>query len=464
MLDPSLVRTIAQIVGLQNVLTSASDLDRYSTDALTPFRAFRAASQMEKTADVVVLPHSQEEVVRVVHHAAAYAVPIVPYGGGTGVMGATIPVYGGIILDLKGLNRVLDVNVKDLLVHAEAGVILGDLGKVLAEHGLMMGHDPWSVPIATLGGAISTNGVGYLAAAYGPIGNQVRGLEVVLPNGHILTTPAVPKSSVGPDLNHLFIGSEGVLGIITKATLKVVPIPESRSFSTIQFDSFDRGFESVAELVALGVRPSLVDLAEERGKPVLLYLMYEGYREEVVARQRRSLNVCFQFGGSDLGPYQTEEYWRERYNIALNYQSTVQGLSRKERWGVQARMFDYLHVALPVSKVLEYRRLSTEILVKHQVEVTEWAIWGYPEFLSMLICATDGSSENAQENLTEAVDQVLHLSQDMGGAMEYCHGVGVKLAHLIPSELKVGLEVVRAMKRAIDPSNIMNPGKLGLSG
>ena len=463
MLDPSLVRSLGQIVGRKNVLDSASDLDRYSTDALTPFRAFRAASQMEKTADLVVMPHSAAEVGQVVCQAVEYGVPIVPYGGGTGVMGATLPVHGGIVLDLKGLNRVLEVNVQDRSALVEGGIILGDLAEALGEHGLMLGHDPWSVPIATVGGAVSTNGVGYLAAAYGPIGRQVLGLEVVLPTGQLLTTPSVTKYSSGPNLNHLFIGSEGAFGIITKATLRVFRQPERRSFSTIGFDSFECGFKAVSELFALGVHPALMDLTEERGKPVLLYLMFEGYREGVGAQQRRSLKLCLQFGGRDLGPGQTQEYWKERYDIAKRYQRNVQGLSRKDRWQDRGWMFDYLHVALPISKVLEYRQRSADILAEHRTEVREWAIWGHPEFLSLLIAPVDGDHEDTGERLAKAVDLVLRLAQDMGGTMEYCHGVGVKLAHLIGHELGVGLEVVHAMKRALDPANIMNPGKLGLS-
>ena len=194
-------------------------------------------------------------------------------------MGATVPVRGGIVLDTKALNRVLDVNPTDRTAQAESGVVLEDLARALKMHGLMPGHDPWSLPIATVGGAISTNGVGYRAASYGPMGEQVLGLEVVVPDGQVLTTRSVPKYSSGPNYNHLFIGTEGVFGIITKATLRVFRIPEKRSFATVGFDSFDQGFKALGEMFSLGLRPTLVDLTEEsgeRGDGVLLYMMYEG--------------------------------------------------------------------------------------------------------------------------------------------------------------------------------------------
>ena len=462
MLDTALIESLAQVLGRDNVSTRDDDLDRYSTDALTPFRAFRAAPSLQKTADVVVIPRSVQQVMEVVKLASAYKVPIVPYGGGTGVMGGVLPVWGGIVMDLKGLNKVLDVNPTDRTVLVEAGVVLEDLVKALEQHGLMLGHDPWSVPIATVAGAISTNGVGYRAASYGSMGEQVLGLEVVLPSGQVLTTRSVPKYSSGPNLNHLFIGTEGVFGIITKATLRVFSLPEKRSFATVGFDSFDEGFKAVSELFALGLRPTLIDLTEEQGEGVSLYMMYEGYREGVSAQRHRSLQVCGSFGGRDLGAGETLDYWKTRHQSGESYRSEMLNQPRSVRWQRRGRGFDYLHMALPVSQVLDYRRRCEELLSRRGVKVVEYSIWTQPELFSMLL-VTSGSlppTEKSMDSLAEAVDEVLTLAQDIGGTMEYCHGVGVKLAHLLPREMGVGLEVAKAIKGALDPHNIMNPGKL----
>lgn len=460
MIDTALVESLAKVVGRDGVSTSNDDLERYSTDALTPSRAFSAAPSLQMTADVVVIPRSVDHVVEVVKRASAYKVPIVPYGGGTGVMGAALPVRGGIVIDLKGLNKVLHVNPTDRSVVVEAGCVLEYLGKALEEHGLMLGHDPWSLPIATVGGAISTNGVGYCAASYGPMGEQVLGLEVVLPDGELLTTRSVPKYSSGPNLNHLFIGSEGVFGIITKATLRIFRLPEKRSFATVGFDSFDRGFEAVAELFSLGLRPALVDLTEESGEGVRLYMMHEGYREAVSAQQRRSLRVCRTLGGEDLGPGETLDYWRKRHSSGESYRKEMLNQPRSVRWQRRGRGFDYLHMALPVSQVLDYRRRCESILSRLGVKVVEYAIWTQPELFSMLLVPCSTVTDESLQDLAEAVDEVLALAQDMGGIMEYCHGVGVKLAHLLPRDMGVGLEVAKAIKQALDPNNIMNPGKL----
>jgi alkyldihydroxyacetonephosphate synthase len=462
MLKGSAIEALAHIVGQDNVLSDPYDLDRYSADALTPFRAFGAESSFERIADLVVRPGSSQQVSQVVALASQLKIPVIPYGGGTGVMGGVLPVQGGIILDLKKLNRVIDINPKDRTATVEAGVVLEDLVDALAERGLMPGHDPYSVPIATVAGAISTNGVGYRAGAFGPMGEQVVALEVVLPGGRILDTRAVPVYSSGPNLNQLFVGTEGVFGVITKATIKVFRLPEAQVFATYAFDSFDEGFEACAELLALGIRPTLLDLTEEPDG-IRLHLLFEGYREGVAAQDRRTREVCAQFGGLDIGPNTTLEYWAERHESGENYKRTVLGQPRQVRWNRRrGRSFDYLHLALPISKVLEYRRQCEEIMSGSGVRVVEYAIWSRPELFSMMVVPEHGVDESFRDNLASVVEQVLTLAQDMGGVMEYCHGVGVKLNHLLAREMGEGHDVLRSLKQALDPANIMNPGKLGL--
>jgi len=340
--------------------------------------------------------------------------------------------------------------------------VLGDLEDDLAEQGLMPGHDPYSVPIATVAGAISTNGVGYRAAAYGPMGNQVVALEVVLPDGRIVATKAVPKYSSGPNLNHLFIGSEGVFGIITKATIRVFRLPEIQVFTTASFDTFDQGFDAAVELTALGIRPSLLDLTEDEAG-IRLHLLFEGYREGVAADEQRAKQICVQTGGQDIGPGPTMEYWRDRRQSAVRYKAEALGRPRKVRWNRWGgRNFDYLHMALPVSKVLDYRKRCDLIMAGTGVKVAEYSLWSRPELFSMMLRPDAGSEVRFRANLAEVVEQVLTLAQDMGGIMEYCHGVGVKLNHLLARELGVSHDVIRDLKQTLDPANIMNPGKLGL--
>ena len=462
MLDSSAIESLAQIVGKPNLLNDPFDLDRYSADALTPFRAFGAEAELDRLADLVVRPGTTEKVSQIVVLAGRWQIPLIPYGAGTGVMGGTLPVCGGIIVDVGRMNRVLEVKPTDLTARVEAGVVLQDLVEKLAEHDLMPGHDPYSVPTATVAGAISTNGVGYRAAAFGPMGEQVVGLEVVLPNGRVLTTRPVPKYSSGPNLNQLFVGSEGVFGIITQATIRVYRQPEAQVFATSSFDSFDQGFNAAAELLALEIHPTLLDLTEEEDG-IQLHLLFEGYEEGVVAQEQRATRVCAQFGGRDIGPEPTMSYWRDRHQSGLSYKRSALGQPRRVRWDRSlGRGFDYLHLAMPISKVLEYRRRCDQLMAGSGVRTVEYAIWSRPELFSMLIVADSATDGDFRDNLARVVEQVLKLAQDMGGAMEYCHGVGVKLNHLIARELGTGHEVIRDLKHTLDPANIMNPGKLGL--
>jgi alkyldihydroxyacetonephosphate synthase len=449
-------------VGCDHVLSDPYDLDRYSADALTPFRAYHADQAFEKLADAVVRPGSTQEVVEIVQLAGREGLPLIPHGAGTGVMGGILPVRGGIVVDLQRMNRILEINPRDLTATVEPGVVLQDLVDALAEHGLLPGHDPYSVPIATVGGTIATNGVGYRASAHGPMGQQVVALEVVLPDGRVLTTRPVPIYSSGPNFNHLFIGSEGTLGIITRATIRVYRQPEAQVFASFGFDSFDRGFDAVAELMALDLHPMLLDLTEEEAD-IKLFLLFEGYREGVAAQEQRTRQVCLQFGGRDLGPQPTLDYWEDRHQSGENYKRTALGRPRQERWNRRwGRVMDYLHLGLPTSRVLAYRQQCEQILSQRGIRVVEYALWSRPELFSMMVVPESTATENYRENLAEAVDEVLKLAQDLGGIMEYCHGPGTKLNHLLAREMGVGHEVLRDLKQALDPANIMNPGRLGL--
>ncbi|MBI4200480.1 MAG: FAD-binding oxidoreductase [Chloroflexi bacterium] len=461
---------LRQALGEGAVLDDLRTRQLHAADALSPSRAFSVAPASWNVPLLVVMPDSTEAVARVVRLACQYRAPVIPFGGGTGVMGAAVPCAGSIVVDLKRLNRVRAVSREDGTALVEAGAILKDLDAALQGHGLMLGHDPWSLPIATVGGAISTNGVGYRAARYGSMGAQVLGLEVVLPTGDVVVTSAAPKAASGPNLNGLFIGAEGTLGIITAATLRVFRAPEERRFATVAFATFEDGFRAVAELSALGMRPAILDLTEERRAPraapgVLLYLAFEGYREEVEAQEKRSLRLCREFAGQELGPQQTEAHWRERHLSGERYQQQVLPLLPEERWarGSDRRQaWDYLHVALPVSRVLKFRQQAAAIAKEAGATVQEYSVWTAPELFSLLMtgAAVEGPGDSGA--FAHAVDAILRLAQDLGGSMEYCHGVGLKLAHLVEREWGSGLDVVRRLKRVLDPYGIMNPGKLGL--
>ncbi len=462
----SLARALADAIGREAVSLDPEELERYAWDALGPNRAFRLAASVEPQPLLAVRPRSTEEVAAVVGLAAREGLAVVPYGGGTGVMGAAIPVRPSLMLDLSGLDRVLAVGVADRTVHVQAGVVLERLDQELARHGLMLAHDPWSLPIATVGGAISTNGMGYRVGRHGSMGDQVLGLTVVLADGRVLRTRAVEGKSTGLDLTSLFIGTEGCFGVITEAVLRCLPQPEERALAAYRFATFEDGFAAIMAMHAIGLVPSVLDYGEDfepgsdTSRPVSvgakLYLAFEGFREEVEAQRLRADQLCRAHGGRPLPGREAEDFWQHRHDIALRFaRSRRRGRPREPAPGAR---FDYVHVSLPPSRVLEYRQRCQEVLARRGVLPLEYGIWGRPGLFDVVMLQPQGDADA----LAEAVDELLALAQDMGGSMEQCHGVGLKLLHLMEREHGLGLAVMRTIKRALDPQGILNPGKLGL--
>ena len=467
----SVVHAIGAIVGPEHVLLDERSLGYYSADALGRWRGGSPDPQAPRVF-AVARPGSSEQVAEIVKLANREGFALVPFGGGTGVAGAITPLLGGVAVDMCRMDRILNVDAESRTATAQAGVVLGDLNEVLASNGLFLGHDPYSVPIATIGGAISTNGVGYRAARYGSMGEQVLGLEVVLPTGDTIRTRAVAKTSAGPSFHPLFIGAEGVFGIITEATLRVFREPEAREFRTFDFPTFEDGYSAMLEMFSIGLRPALVDLTEEPddspGHPApfrtWLYMVFEGYAEEVEAQCARAARICADCRGTDIGPEPTLEYWARRHDSAYRYKERFVDAPPEVRPESRGwpRTSAYPHVAIPASRVPEYRRLCREIAERAGLQIREYALWTHPELFSVVLVDVGLEENGASGRLEEAVDEVLSVAQDMGGSMEYVHGVGTRLNHLMGRELGDGIQALRDLKRTLDPRGIMNPGKLGL--
>jgi alkyldihydroxyacetonephosphate synthase len=379
-------------------------------------------------------------------------------------MGGARSVRPAIVLDLRRMSRVLEIGAEDRIVRVQAGAVFADLNAALAPHGLVCGHDPWTVPIATVGGAISTNGLGYLAGRYGSIGDQVLGLEVVLADGTAVRTRPAERSATGPHLRRLWIGAEGTLGVVTEATLRVFPLPEARRLRAYAFPLFADGFAAVCAMAAIGLRPAMIDYGgpPDGSEPSRLYLDFEGFTEEVEAGTRRAEAVCRAHGMTDLGEREAHQFFDQRHVDVARLRGWRTGESRDPTPGTPgSTVFDFLHLYVPESRVLEFLRRATFLFSESGAEVSEWGLWNQPELVSLVIHATTDTPA-AVDRLRTAHDATIALAQDLGGSMEYVHGVGVRLSHLIGRELGTGLGVLRAVKEALDPDNLLNPGKLGL--
>ena len=457
------VARLKELIDPGRVIIDPHRLDELSWDALSAGRLHPKRLPGLAAPLCAVAPESTTEVRRVVAFANAEKVPLVPYGGGSGLMGGALSIRPCIVIDLRGMKRIIEVDIEARSARAQSGVILEALDQRLNEEGYILGHDPWTVPVATLGGAISTNSVGYRAGVYGSIGAQVLGLEAVLPNGEVLRTRAVEKSSAGIDLNALFIGAEGCFGIVTEATIRIFPRPEARLLHALLFESFEQGYRAIQTLFRNGLRPAVLDFGDSDGnlQGAMLYLGFEGMKESAAAEAARALSICRLHGAAALPQEEAERFWRDRHVIARRFLNNRR--ERRER-GKDGVYRDWIHVALPASKVLPFRTAAIEIVERRGVHLHESGLWIQPELFSMplTIEKKQAKGRDAQLVLEETVEELLGLVQEMGGSMEYTHGVGVKLAPLMAAELGYGLEVLAQIKKTLDPNNIMNPGKLGL--
>ena len=462
---------LAGRLGSGRVLTGPSIAPRYRTDAFREHRGSPLADQGELPA-AVVLPRTTEEVVAVVRWASEAGVKIVPWGGGTGLMGGARSSSDSVVLDLRGMHRIRAVDPRSCTATIEAGIVLETLDRRLWEKGLTLGHDPWSRPRATVGGAIGTNGLGYAGYLRGTMGDQILGLEAVLADGTAIRTRAVARSTSGLDLKRLFIGTEGTLGIVTAATLRVFPVPEKEEIRAWRLRDFPTGFECLSALYDDGLRPSVMDFEEtfegpalpwgSGGGPPTLYLGFAGNPDVVAASWNAARRRLRTARATVLPDREAREYWKGRHDIIYYHDEISPGVTRADI-ALKETVFDYVHVALPRSKILAFRRSALAIVRRHGAHPIGFGVWTQPELVSMEIMhPARGDRAAARAAVAAAIDEAIRRAQALGGSMEYVHGVGLKLAHLLPAELGTGLDLLRRVKKALDPSDLLNPGKLGL--
>jgi alkyldihydroxyacetonephosphate synthase len=301
------------------------------------------------------------------------------------------------------------------------------------------------------------------------------GLEVVLASGEVMQIPAVPKASTGPMLRHLFIGAEGVFGIITRVDMRLFPIPEQRAIVGYLYRRFEDGLAATMEMMDLQLRPMMIDYEEDEpwdeepavGKLVPrespMYLAFDGFREEVAANVARVDELCRRHGGEPAHEA-AHHFWEHRHDSAYRWVEQLRtdpdslGINRATRRWTST----YINVCLPASQVQPYRERAATELAAYRLVVKDAGLWGVPELLSVRFEHQDPESPEAPAELDAGTDLGLRLAHELGGSMEYCHGVGLRLAHMMESEWGAGLGALHALKRALDPQGLLNPGKLGL--
>ena len=458
-------------LGAARVAIGAAVPPRYRLDAFRAHRGSRISDDGFSPA-AVVWPRTAEDVAAVLRVAKTASLAVVPWGGGTGLMGGARPGPHSLVIDLRRMRRVRRIDPISCTATVEAGIALEELDRRLRKRRLSLGHDPWSRPRATLGGAIGTNGIGYAGYLRGTMGDQVLGLEVVLADGTIVRTRPAARSTTGLDLKRLFIGTEGTMGIVTAATLRVFPVPEREEIHAFGLRDFPAGLRCISRMYDAGLVPSAMDFEEAFPAPALpwgsnagpptLYLGFAGAREIVAASWRVARRHLRAARARAVPDREAREYWRTRHDIIYMHDEVSPGVTRADVF-LKDVIFDYVHVALPRSKILMYRRAALAVLRRHDVKPIGFGIWTQPELVSLEVIRPVSADRSAAKlAVAEAIDEMIRRAQALGGSMEYVHSVGVKLSHLMGEELGAGLDVARRVKEALDPDRVLNPGKAGL--
>lgn len=460
---------IEDAVGRENVSKEYSEKLAYGTDYFWVSRMWVDKGLEPPMPDFIVRPGSTEEVSKIVQIANYYKIPVVPWGGGSGSQGGAMPLAGGILMDMKRMNHLVDLNVRAQTITAETGMIFQTLEWYANEKSLSIMHLPSCLTCGTIGGALAHNGIGILSTKYGKIDDMCLNVEVVLPNGTIINSAKVPKHSGGPDLRGFFLGSEGTLGIITKATFKMQRIPEVRRHHAFLFKDLHTGVEACREVVQI-VKPSIMRLFDEaetvsiikkvigfEKKGSFMNLTLEGLSEIVAIEEKKVLEICERFGGEYLGTEYGKKWFENR--ITFFYPGYI--MNNPTMFGTMdtTATFDTVEDIYWAMKSAIEGNFKDVRFIAHMSHWYEWGTMIYDRFIM----------ENPPDDPEEAIrlhNQIWNVGVraaiNNGGTINDHHGVGVKLSRLMREEYGPAMQVFQGLKKALDPNGIMNPYKLGL--
>jgi alkyldihydroxyacetonephosphate synthase len=457
---------LINICGIENVFLSDEILDFHSYDTWPAAIKWKLQGKQPYRPDIVVQPHFTSQVSQVVHWASSNSIPVTPWGLGSSVTGASIPLKGGISLDMSAMNRILAFEPTSLLVRVQAGKRGLDLEQELNEKGFSINHSPQSLDRSTVGGWVSTRASGQFSSRSGSIEDLVLGLTVVLPNGEVIETPLAPRAAVGPDLKQLFIGAEGSMGVITEVTLKIFPIAEHRIFETLAFPTIEAGLNAMRRIMQAGLRPFLVrfyDTEEARhamkddgfSNPVM-FLGFEGIKVVAEAEYSAGLKICLDEGGSALGPGAALAWMDRRFDF-----STIEKLVL-----APGGLAETIEVAHFWDGILETYEALKVALAPYASEVLGHFSHVYPQGTSLYIILLGQVEDDAasEANIMKIWETSMQICLEKNAALSHHHGVGIARLPFIRAQLGSAMNVLERVKYSLDPENIMNPGKLDLNG
>ncbi|MHA1229688.1 MAG: FAD-binding oxidoreductase [Candidatus Helarchaeota archaeon] len=476
MAEDKIYNKLVSIVGKNNVSIKEVDKIAYGRDAFPlKIMQYRLPSVMEGPfPDYIVWVENVDQISKILQLANEFKIPVIPYGGGAGVNGGIVPLTGGIILDLKKLKKI-EINEKSNYVICQAGVLGQELEKFLNKRGFTLGHLPSSLTTSTIGGFVANRSAGALSSLYGKIEDMVLDLEVVLPDGSIIHTnrTKVPRKATGPDFNQLFIGSEGVFGVITEICLSIKRMPDIREFLGFLFPNLSSGFRAVKKILDLGIRPSIIRLyesvearmvyhIEDIGKEqCYLTLAFDGYNEtkELVEYQKKiCTKICLDENAKNMGEEGGRIWYEHRLDMYYPKPDYIKMNVLADTIDVITTYDNLENLFYKMKEAVEEKRITCMAHWSH------FYLEGGSMYMIFVMLEKDTEKDKRASTLYQkAWENGLRACTENGGSISHHHGIGIFKGAFMENELGSNLfNLFKRIKKLIDPNNIMNPGKLGL--
>ena len=450
---------LKSIAGEANVLTGDEINADYAHDEL---------GGIEKMPDALVRVHTTEEVSEIMKLAWEKNIPVTVRGSGTGLVGAAVPVCGGILLETVQMNKILELDSDNLTVTVQPGVLLMELAAYAEENDFLYPPDPGEKS-ATIGGNISTNAGGMRAVKYGVTRDYVRALTVVMPNGEIVKLGAkVAKNSSGYSLKDLVIGSEGTLCIITEAVLKLLPLPKVSVSLLVPFPDMKSAIEAVPQIFRSKVTPTAIEymsrdtilFAEDylgkkfpdKKNDAYILLTFDGNSDEQVEADMKAVaDLCLEIGAVDAYIVDTEERKKSVWSARGAFLEAIKASTTE---------MDECDVVVPVNKVDEFIKFTHMLSEKMKVRIPSFGHAGDGN-LHVYICRDELEKDKWESTLKICFDRMYDMAEKFGGLVSGEHGIGyAKKEYLKKQYGSVPIEIMKGIKKAFDEKNILNPEKI----
>jgi len=446
-----------------SVTTDPATLTEASRDWWPLAMIWALDGEVASRAAAVAAPTSAAEVVAVLRVCNEVGVPVTAAGGRSGVCGASVPLYGGVVLDLCGLNGIVDVDIESMVLDVRPGTF-GDVleEELRSSYGVTVGHWPQSIDLSTVGGWLACRGAGQYSTRYGKIEDMVVGIDVALADGRTITTGGAPRAAVGPDLTQLFVGSEGTLGIITGARLRLHPVPSSERRAAYGFSSFEAGLDACRKIMRRGATPAVFRLYDsiegdrnfQTGDALHpLLVLDEGDPHVIDAVMSIVREECSE--AMDLDGDALLGRWLEHRNDVSALEALISRGYVVDTMEIAARWRDLPRIYAAATNALTS--------IEHTMVASAHQSHSYPDGACLYFTfAGQPPPDGREAYYRDAWDTGTRAVLDHGGALSHHHGVGLNRSRFVRDALGGAFDVLVAAKEALDPRGILNPGKLGL--